>query len=130
MKIKNTILALGLAIALSFNFSTTLSATTADIPTIEDGVTGVIDEPIMDNNSNNLIVQLKTTNKIQLDLVSANGQIVWSTKTNNEIVSIPLSGYSTGTYTLIARDMDQTQFFPIYIPNNNNTGNITPASAL
>jgi hypothetical protein len=113
MKIRNAILALGLAIALSFNFSTTLSATTSDIPAVEYGVAGVITEPVMDNG--NLVVRLTSTSMVQLSLVSANGNVVWSIKTNNEVISLPISRYAAGSYTLVASEKGKSQFFPIQL---------------
>ena len=55
MKIRNAILALGLAIALSFNFTTTLSAASSIIPTIEEGITSVVDRLVLDRGS--LVIQ-------------------------------------------------------------------------
>jgi hypothetical protein len=123
MKIRNAILALGLAIALSFNFSTTLSATTSDIPAVEYAVTGIIDVMLIDNEG--LMVTLQTSHTVQLSLVSPNGRTVWSTKTNNETIIIPTSRYASGTYTLIATNKNETQFFPVQLSNSSS---ISPIS--
>lgn len=123
MKIRNAILALGLAIALSFNFSTTLSANTSDIPVFEDAVTGIIDVMVIENEG--LMVTLENSHAVQLSLVSPNGKTVWSIKTNNETVVIPTSRYASGTYTLIAKDRNGTQFFPVQLSNSKSINPIS-----
>lgn len=113
MKIRNAILALGLAIALSFSFSTTLSATTSTIPAVEDGVTGVINDLIMKNGT--LVLTVNTKSTVSLSLISPSGESVWSVTTDDKTLSIPVSTYRSGTYTLTALVDGKVHFFSINI---------------
>lgn len=112
MKIRNAILALGLAIVMSFGFTTNANANN-DVITIEEGITGVIEQILQDNG--NLIIQLSSSDMIQLSLVSATGQTLWSTKTNDEIITIPVSRYAAGSYTLVAVSKGNSQFLPVQL---------------
>lgn len=112
MKIRNAVLALGLAIVMSFGFTTNLNANT-EVVTVEDGVTGVIEDILIDNGA--LVIQLLTSEMIQLSLVSSTGQTVWSIKTNDEIVTLPISRYASGSYTLVAVTKSNSQFIPVQL---------------
>lgn len=113
MKIRNAVLALGLAIVMSFGFTTNLSATTADVPAIEYGVTGVIILPSMENGL--LVISMATTSMVELALITPNGQRAWSTKTNNETTTVNVNRYAPGTYTLVATANGKSQFYTIQI---------------
>ena len=113
MKIRNAILALGLAIALSFNFTTTLSAASSIIPTIEEGVTNIIEKPMLDRGS--LVIQPGSIGVVEVSLISPNGQVLWNAKTDDAIISIPVSGYPSGDYTLIASDNSNTELHRVQL---------------
>ena len=116
MKIRNVILALALAIFASFSFTTTLNANTADIPVIEEGVNGVIEVPMVDNN--NLVIRVSTKQAVQLSIFNSNNQKVWSTKTNQEYIVVPTNNMASGYYTIIAKVGHNVEYHTVHIAGN------------
>ena len=117
MKIRNAILALGLAIVMSFGFTTNLNANTADVPAIEDGINTIIDKLIIESST--LIIRIESSSMTQLSLVAPNGQTVWHLKTTDEIVTVPTLGYASGTYILVAKNKRETQFLSVQVSGSN-----------
>lgn len=117
MKIRNAIIALGLAMVLSFGFAAPVSAHTVTNTGLqsEDGMLGVIDDLLLDNNM--LVLQLNTENVLNLSLVSPSGATVWATKTNASSVTIPVQQFAGGTYTLIVIDNGKAFYYTVQLPN-------------
>ena len=110
--IKNTVLGLGLAIALTFGFNTSVNAAGFGVEQVEQGNT-IIEDMVMRGST--LTMSIECLSNSTLTVYSTTGVVLYSVQVNTGIVTIPVQGWEPGSYYIALVEGKTSTFASISI---------------